>query len=108
MIMSNWTKLHIKYKEKVVAENGRIMSYNRFREYVHHYFPTLKLGKTKTDMCNECFTLNLRMNDPDVNPDEKVQLKEKLSIHIGESSIQRRAMNSYNLSRTGWFLMILH
>ena len=92
---STWTKLHNKYKEKVVAENGRIMSYNRFREYVHHYFPTLKLGKTKTDMCNECFTLNLRMNDPDVNPDEKVQLKEKLSIHIGESSIQRRAMNSY-------------
>ena len=35
------------------------------------------------------------MNDPDTSPDEKELLKKKLSIHIGESSIQRRAMNSY-------------
>ena len=92
---SNWRKLHDKYKEKCLAKDVRIISYNRFREYVHHYFPTLKLGKTKTDMCNQCYNLNLKMNDPDTSPDEKELLKEKLSIHIGESSIQRRAMNSY-------------
>ena len=60
---SNWRKLHEKYKEKSLAKDVRILSYNRFREYVHHYFPTLKLGKTKTDMCNQCFTLNLKSED---------------------------------------------
>ena len=71
------------------------MSYNRFREYIHHFFPTLKLGKTKTDMCNECFKIKIKLADPEVGDEEKLGLKEKLSVHLGESNIQRRAMNAY-------------
>ena len=92
---SSWRSLHEQYKNKCETEKVRILSYNRFREYVHHFFPTLKLGKTKTDMCNECFKIKLRLSDPDTSPEEKLNLKEKLSVHIGESSIQRRAMNAY-------------
>ena len=47
------------------------MSYNRFREYVHHFFPTLKFGKTKTDMFNECFSIKLKLDDPDTTDEEK-------------------------------------
>ena len=90
-----WSSLHAVYKEKCEAANVFVFSYNRFREYVHHFFPTLKLGKTKTDMCNECFKLKLKLNDPETTELERLELKERLETHIGESSIQRRAMNAY-------------
>ena len=41
---STWRKIHNKYQAMCATQEVRSMSYNRFREYVHHYFPTLKLG----------------------------------------------------------------
>lgn len=92
---STWLKIHKKYQTRCESEKVRSMSYNRFREYAHHFFPTLKLGKTKTDMCNECFTIKLKLDDPEINSEEKALLRAKLSVHLGESNTQRRAMNAY-------------
>ena len=92
---STWRKIHNKYQAMCATQEVRSMSYNRFREYVHHYFPTLKLGKTKTDMCNECFTIKFKLDDPETSAEEKTLLKAKLSVHLGESNTQRRAMNAY-------------
>ena len=87
--------LHDKYKGRCVIGGFRVLPYNRFRESVHHFFPTLKLEKTKTDMCNECFRIKIKLSDPDISEEEKLGLKKKLSVHLGESNIQRRAMNAY-------------
>ena len=65
------------------------------RMHIHLFFQTLKLGKTKTDMCNDCFNLKLKISDPETSLDEKLRLKAKLSVHMGESNTQIRAMNSY-------------
>ena len=92
---STWIQIHNKYKIKCESQKVKFMSYNRFREYAHHYFPTLKLGKTKTDMCNECFTIKLKLDDPETDAVEKARLRAKLSVHLGESNTQRRAMNAY-------------
>ena len=87
--------LHDKYKGRCVIGGFRVLPYNRFRDSVHHFFPTLKLEKTKTDMCNECFRIKIKLSDPDISEEEKLGLKKKLSVHLGESNIQRRAMNAY-------------
>ena len=92
---STWIQIHNKYKIKCESQKVKVMSYNRFREYAHHYFPTLKLGKNKTDMCNECFTIKLKLDDPETDAEEKALLRAKLSVHLGESNTQRRAMNAY-------------
>ena len=92
---STWRKLHAKYKTLCEKNHSRTISYNRFREYVHHFFPTLKLGKTKTNLCNECFSIKLKLDDSDVSDEDKIGIKAKLNMHLGQSNTQRRAMNAY-------------
>ena len=92
---STWRKLHAKYEKLCEKNHSRTISYNRFREYVHHFFPTLKLGENKTDLCNECFSIKLKLDDSDVSDEDKRDLKAKLNMHLGQSNTQRRAMNAY-------------
>ena len=92
---STWKILHKAYEQSCLKINVRVLSYNRFREYVQHYLPSIKLGKTQTDLCNECYTLQLKMKDPDTSVEEKRLLKIKLNLHLDEANIQRRAMNAY-------------
>ena len=68
---STWRKLHAKYEKLCEKNHSRTISYNRFREYVHHFFPTLKLGENKTDLCNECFSIKLKLDDSDVSDEDK-------------------------------------
>ena len=92
---STWKILHKEYEQSCLKINVRVLSCNRFREYVQHYLPSIKLGKTQTDLCNECYTIQLKMKDPDTSVEEKRLLKMKLDLHLDEANIQRRAMNAY-------------
>ena len=46
-------------------------------------------------MCNECFTIKVKLDDHEIYSEEKALLRAKLSVHLGESNTQRRAMNGY-------------
>ena len=92
---STWTILHKEYEKKCIKSGSRVLSYNRFREYVQHYLPSIKLGKTQTDLCNECFSINFEIKDPEVSAAEKEELKLRLAMHLDEANVQRRAMNAY-------------
>ena len=92
---STWLTLHKEYKQNCIKSGVRDLSYNRFREYVQHFLPSIKLGKTQTDLCNECFSINLKLKDPEVSAAEKEELKLRLAMHLDEANVQRRAMNAY-------------
>ena len=92
---SNWRKLHQQYKELCESQDVRSLSTNRFREYVHHFFPTLKIGKTKADICIECFKLKIRLDDLELSSQEKLNVKEKLSLDLNETFSQQRVINEY-------------
>ena len=92
---STWRILHKEYKERMIKSGARDLSYNRFREYSQHYLPSIKLGKTQTDLCNECYHIHLKLKDPEVSAAEKAELKRRLGMHLDEANVQRRAMNAY-------------
>ena len=92
---STWRALHMEYEKVCNKSSSRVLSYNRFREYIQHYLPSIKLGKTQTDLCNECFAINLKLKDPEVSYEEKKEIKLRLAMHLDEANIQRRAMNAY-------------
>ena len=92
---STWKTLHAEYKDSCTKVDARVLSCNRFREYVKHYLPSIKLGKTQTDLCNQCFSLQLQMKDPDTTEEERVAIRAKLDQHLDEANNQRRAMNAY-------------
>ena len=91
----SWKQLHSEYEKKCLEDHARVLSCNRFREYVQHYIPAIKLGKTQTDLCNECYTISIQLKNPDISDEEKSEMKLKLSMHLDEANIQRRAMNAY-------------
>ena len=93
---SNWRKLHQQYKELCESQDVRSLSTNRWSmEYVHHAFPTLKIGKTKADICIECFKLKIRLDDLELSSQEKLNVKEKLSLDLNETFSQQRVINEY-------------
>ena len=92
---STWRVLHCEYEKRCIKSGSRVLSYNRFREYVQHYLPSIKLGKTQTDLCNECYAINLKLRDPEISVEEKKEIKLKLAMHLDEANIQRRSMNAY-------------
>ena len=92
---ATWKILHAEYEKLCREKEVRILSCNRFREYAKHYFPAIKLGKTQTDMCNDCYSMSLKLKDPDLTTEEKKEIKLKLAIHLDEANIQRRAMNAF-------------
>ena len=92
---STWAILHKEYEKNCIKSGVRVLSYNRFREYSQHYLPSIKLGKTQTDLCNECYHIKLKLKDPEVSAAEKGELKLRLGMHLDEANVQRRAMNAY-------------
>ena len=63
---------------------------------------SISLGKTKTDLCNECYSVNLRLQDPDVSPEDEdeLRLRLNLNLHLNLANMQRGAMNVYIIPLT--------
>ena len=91
----SWRQIHTDYEDKCKVDKVRVLSCNRFREYVQHFLPSIQLRKTQTDMCNQCYTMGLQLKNPEVSEEEKNELRLKLTVHMDEANIQRRAMNAY-------------
>ena len=84
---STWRALHMEYEKVCNKSSSRVLSYNRFREYIQHYLPSIKFGKTQTDLCNECFAITLKLKDPEVSYEEKKKIKLRLAMHLDEANI---------------------
>ena len=92
---STKAQLHADYAKQFKQNGWRVFSCNRYREYVKHHLPRIKLNKTNTDMCNQCFSILLQLKNPNITGDEKDELKEQLTKHLKEANTQRRAMNTF-------------
>ena len=92
---STWKQLHAEYEIQCKQKGVRVFSCNRYREYVQHHLPGIKLNKTNTDQCNQCFSIALKLKDPNISEEEKDELKEQLQMHLTDANIQRRAINAF-------------
>ena len=92
---STWIDLHKEYVIECKKNGWRDFSCNRFREYIQHHIPGIKLNKVRTDLCNTCFSIALKLKDPTIPEEEKDELREQQKIHMKEANIQRRAMNAF-------------
>ena len=48
----------------------------------------------KQDLCNVCFHIQLRLQDPSLSDEEKAEWRLKKELHVNEARIQRREMNT--------------
>ena len=75
------------------ARDQRELSRPSFVRVVKFLMPTLHLGRTKTDVCNACFSLDLQIKNPETSEALKHELKEAKKVHLDEAIVTRRAIN---------------
>ena len=57
--VATWSSLHSENKKVCEKSNHGVMGENRLRKYVQFDIPSISLGKTKTDLCNEHYNLSI-------------------------------------------------
>ncbi|EGZ13897.1 hypothetical protein PHYSODRAFT_513752, partial [Phytophthora sojae] len=68
-----WRTVHARYEDDTKGNDpdARTMSYERFTQYVHFYYPGVRLTRTKVDECDCCVRLDIMLQQPDLTDAEK-------------------------------------
>ena len=78
-----WKDIYDSYCESVPA-GERIVSKNRWREYLRYFYPNLRLHRTESDLCNACYRIDTALKDPSVTPEAAEELRAQKDIHVGK------------------------
>ena len=84
------TSLHNNYKIECLERQARCLSLETFRRIVKFILPTLHLGRTRTDVCNSCFSMDLQIKDPQTSAALKEELMLAKQMHLQEAMAMRR------------------
>ena len=88
------TSLHNNYKIECEERQVRLLSLESFRRVVKFILPTLHLGRTRTDVCNACFSLDLQIKDPQTSALLKEELLLAKQMHLQEAIAMRRKIKA--------------
>lgn len=88
-----FVSLYKEYKFECSERSVRVLSLVTFRRIVRMIMPTLHLGRSKTDVCNACFSLDLQIRDPETSEELKRELIAAKHIHLKDAIIQRRLIS---------------
>ena len=84
------SSLHKNYKIECEEKKVRVLAFETFRRVLKFFVPTLHLGKTKTDVCNSCFSLDLQIKDPQTSPGLRAELIAAKSVHLMDAINMRK------------------
>ena len=88
-----FASLYLDYKVECEGRHMKELSKSSFVSIVKFLIPTLHLCRTKTDVCNACFSLDLQIKNPETSEALKTELKEAKKVHLDEAIQTRRAIN---------------
>jgi hypothetical protein len=80
-----WKDIYEAYVESIEA-GQRILSRNRWREYVRFFYPQLRLHRSEGDLCNACYRIDISLQDPSITDEERGQLVSSKNTHIGKQN----------------------
>jgi hypothetical protein len=78
-----WKEIYLSYTD-AIPQGQRILSRNRWREYVRYFYPHLRLHRSEGDMCNACYRIDISLQDTSISPDERQQLVLSKNVHLGK------------------------
>jgi hypothetical protein len=79
-----WKDIYQSYCD-YVPPGGRVLSSNRWREYIKHFFPNLRLHRAESDLCNACYRINIELQDASISDETRAQLLAQQEVHIGKN-----------------------
>lgn len=78
-----WQDVYNDYVATLEAGH-RVVSKNRFREYVKFFYPRLRLKRHQTDVCNVCYKIDIELEQENITEDRKTELQVQKDVHIGK------------------------
>ncbi|XP_075914241.1 uncharacterized protein LOC142908003 [Petromyzon marinus] len=91
-----WTELYRRYKANLDAvEGSRVVSYSRWIQYVHVFYPGLRLARTADDACDCCARLDARLARGDLPADERERLLQEKNLPLAAAVAQRRTVSAF-------------
>ena len=88
-----FASLYKDYIEECDTREKPRLSRSSFIRTVKFLMPTLRLGRTKTDVCNACFSLDLQIQNPETSDVLREELRAAKEVHLEEAIVQRKAIN---------------
>jgi hypothetical protein len=78
-----WKDIYDHYTESIPT-GGRILSRNRWREYIRYYYPQLRLHRSEGDLCNACYRIEISLKDSSITEEERAHLVGMKTTHCGK------------------------
>jgi hypothetical protein len=92
---TTWISLHADYAKRMNLQGWRVLSLERWRQYIRFYFPELRLTRTKEDLCDTCFRLDVELSRADLPEELRAELVHQKREHLEGAVIQRRTYNDF-------------
>ncbi len=79
-----FTKLHQCYKAKIEAsiDGAYIVSYSKWIQYMHLFYPGLCLARLAENICNYCVQIDIQLKRNDLPLDERDRLLMEKETHL--------------------------
>ena len=92
-----WINLWERYetKRKAISPDLRIVSYERWLQYIHYFFPGLRLTRSKVDVCDACIRIEFELMKEDLDPEERINLEEKKNASFSCSGTKEDYVTFY-------------
>jgi hypothetical protein len=90
-----WKSLHAKYTSRMTDKGFRVLSLTRWMQYVHYFFPGLRLSKSAEDLCDACVSIEMELLSPNLSEETRNELTLKKTVHLDAARSQRRMMNEF-------------
>ena len=70
-----------------------VLAYFTFRKIIKYILPTLHMGRTQTDCCNSCFSLDFQIKNPVISNSLRQELIAAKKINLEDAIRTRRAIS---------------
>ena len=76
-------------------EGHRVLSVERWRQYIQFHYPELRLSRSKEDLCDACFRIDVEVSRPNLSDEERSDLLRQKQEHLEGALVQRRTYNDF-------------
>ena len=85
-----WKDYWEEYKERMMKDGHRIVSYSDWTQYVHFLWPGLKLTRCMTDVCDGCIRIEVELKRTDLTEERRNELLREKELHLNAAITQRK------------------
>ncbi len=92
-----FTKLQWCYKAKIEASNdgARVVSYSRWIQYVHLFYPGLHLARSIEDICDYYIQIDIQLKRDDLRANKHDRLLMEKETHLDAAIGQHRMVSNF-------------